>query len=167
MAFTFKIIENLGAPFVNLQRIRGLVQDLKAGTSYVKAGVVGNAAGQRSEGGLTNALLAAYQEFGTERIPARSFINQPFDKNKGKYKRALYELLPKVLEGKMAVKRALGLIGTVAAKDMRQAIRDGIPPPNAEATIERKGSSTPLIDTGQLLRSISHLVVLKESDSGE
>ena len=161
--FTFKVVENLGVPLDNYRRVKRLVKDLKDGKAYTKIGVVGDKAGQREEGGLTNAQLAMYQEFGTENIPARSFINKPFANNKGKYLRALAELLPKVLEGTMPVSKALNLVGLAGEKDMRDAIRDGIPPPLAPATIAAKGSSKPLIDTGQLLRSISHLVVLPGS----
>lgn len=164
--FTFKVVENLGIPLENFRRVKKLVSELKDGRAYVKVGVVGEAAAE-GRNGLTNAQLAAYQEFGTETIPARSFINAPFESNKGKYKRALYELLPKVLEGALSVTRALNLVGAAAAKDMRAAIRAGIPPPNASATIAAKGSSTPLIDTGQLLRSISHVAVVPGSQHGE
>jgi hypothetical protein len=42
----------------------------------------------------------------------------------------------------------------VAQNDVRKAIRDLDSPPNAESTIKAKGSSNPLIDTGQMINSI-------------
>ena len=48
--------------------------------------------------------------------------------------------------------------GQVAEIKMTQKIDSYIPPPLAEATINAKGSSQPLVDTGQLYGQISHEV---------
>jgi hypothetical protein len=47
------------------------------------------------------------------------------------------------------------LIGMRVVGDIQDRISDGIPPPNSPITIARKGSSKPLIDSGQLRQSIS------------
>lgn len=159
MGPTFKVVENKGADFAAWLRLRGMVEQMKRGNTYVKAGVVGPQA-EADHGGLTNALLAMYQEFGTDKIPARSFVREPFAEHKAQYLAGLRELLPQVVEGKMTARKALGLIGLKMSADMKAAIIKGIPPPNAESTIAAKGSSTPLIDTGKLLSSISHEVVV-------
>ena len=54
---------------------------------------------------------------------------------------------------------ALQRIGLWAQSEIQQRISDGIPPQNAPYTINKKGSSTPLVDTGQLRSSISFKVV--------
>jgi hypothetical protein len=41
---------------------------------------------------------------------------------------------------------------------IKQRIANGIAPPNSPYTIARKGSSKPLIDTGQLRNSITYQV---------
>ena len=50
---------------------------------------------------------------------------------------------------------ALGRIGLKIRDEIKERIRSGIEPGLAEATKDRKGSSTPLIDTGQLISSIT------------
>ena len=49
-------------------------------------------------------------------------------------------------------------IGMGLENKIREKILSDIPPPNAESTISRKGSSHTLIDNGILLNSISHTV---------
>jgi phage gpG-like protein len=66
----------------------------------------------------------------------------------------------------MAIERALALVGQMMESDMRSAIAAGIPPPNAARTIAAKGSSKPLVDSGQLRASISSAVVLHGDDGG-
>lgn len=49
-------------------------------------------------------------------------------------------------------------IGMELENKIREKILSNIPPPNAESTVARKGSSHTLIDEGILLNSISHTV---------
>lgn len=62
------------------------------------------------------------------------------------------------LHGDHSFYKELERVGLWAQGSIQQRISDGIPPPNAESTIRRKGSSTPLIDTGQLRTSIKYRV---------
>ena len=145
---------------------KALVQSLsvlKHGDSYARAGVIGKQAEAAHEGGLTNGELALIHEFGTAdgRIPSRSFMRAPFDANKSRYIEMLRKLLKAVYEGKATVPQVLGIVAMKMASDQQAAIRAGIPPPLKLKTIARKGSSKPLIDTGQLIRSITGGVVLK------
>lgn len=165
-AFTFKVIEKVAENASEWREMKKLVKELKEDKSYVKAGVVGEAAGAEHGEGVANVDVALWQEFGTDKIPSRSFIRAPFEANKQKYLGALRELLPKVIDGKMTITRALKLIGLAMATDMKKAILtgEGIPPPNAPSTIAAKGSSRPLVDTGQLVRSITSAVVVGGKD---
>lgn len=63
-----------------------------------------------------------------------------------------------VIEKKYNLRVALDRFGLWAVGEIQQRIADGIPPPNAQSTVDRKGSSTPLIETGQLRASIKHKV---------
>ena len=49
-------------------------------------------------------------------------------------------------------------IGMVLENEIRLKILSNVPPPLKESTVKRKGSSTTLIDSGQMLASISHQV---------
>ena len=64
-----------------------------------------------------------------------------------------------VLSGEMDARKALGLIGVKVVAWIKETIRAGLTPPNAPSTIERKGSSTPLVDDGQLINSIHFEIV--------
>ena len=57
-----------------------------------------------------------------------------------------------------SVHNVLDRAGLKFVGDVQQRMKAGIDPPNAESTVERKGSSTPLIDKGQLWTSIRHQV---------
>lgn len=106
------------------------------------------------------AEYAAYNEYGTEHIPARPFMAQTTDRN-GKeligYKTSLASM---VLGGQLTMRRALYLIGVRYAGRMRQTIRDSPSwaEPNHPLTIARKGSAHPLIDTGAMIHAITYKI---------
>jgi hypothetical protein len=55
--------------------------------------------------------------------------------------------------------RSMGLLGEAVLSDQRQTIDRSIGiAPNKPSTVERKGSSRPLIDTGALKRSTTYVV---------
>lgn len=128
---------------------------LRAGGAYAKAGILG-------DGAL--AMIAVVHEFGAEDrgIPERSFMRASFNQHRDEYIGALAKLCRGVYEGKGTVRQALTVVAMQMARDQKALIRagEGIPPPNAPATIARKGSSHTLIDTGAMVRAITHAVVL-------
>lgn len=142
--------------------IKRAVLQLKHGDSYARAGVIGESAKADHGGGLRNVDLAVIHEFGAPAagIPERSFIRAPFAANRQKYLGNLGRAIAGVYKGKLPMRTALLLVADQMASDQRKAIAAGIPPPNSPATIKRKGSSKPLIDTGQLRQSLASDVVL-------
>lgn len=129
--------------------------------SYVKVGILGKK-DARSDA-MTNAELASIHEYGTSTIPARPFIAPPFIENRESYMKLLRDGYSKALKGNSpdAFTKALRAIGMKMVADIRNRITSGagIPPPLAPSTIARKGSSRPLVDTGQMLRSVDFEVV--------
>ena len=121
----------------------------------VAVGVVG-ADADRDRGGVTNADLAVIHEYGTDRIPARSFLGGTMAATRKDLDRFIASRKRKVEDGELSVDQALEQIGMRHAADIQEFIADGIDPPNAPRTIELKGSSKPLIDSGQLRQSITH-----------
>ena len=108
--------------------------------------------GKASDSVPSNAEVAAWNHFGTDKIPARPFLDVAIVKNK----RAVSAAAEEVLAGGGSVSLAVDAMGAMAAGKVQQYIGDTfIPPPNSPKTIERKGSSHPLIDTGQLRQSIT------------
>ena len=64
----------------------------------------------------------------------------------------------RVFQKRATLPQLLNTLGAKAAADVKNTIRQGIPPPNSPETIRRKGSSRPLIDTGQLINAITWIV---------
>lgn len=107
------------------------------------------------DGGVTVADVATWAEFGTETEPERSFIRAWFDEHEHQVRDDIAKLMR---GGKRTADQVLEIVGLRAVGQIQARIAAGVPPPNAPSTIARKGSSTPLIDTGQLRSSISHRV---------
>lgn len=134
------------------------------GGAVVNVGFVGDKAHLAHAGtGLTNNEIGMVHEFGSPAagIPERSFLRSTFDEQRPAYKELARKLCKAVIERKMTVVDALKILGLKAESDVRAKIRSHIPPPNSPATIAAKGSSTPLIDTGQMIGAISSQVVIK------
>lgn len=129
------------------------------GRSVVKVGIQETAGSHKeSEGGLSVADVGSFHEFGTDTIPQRSFIRAPIQDNKTDLQTLQRKLLREVMLGGKSTGEALALIGEKAQSDMIAAINAGIEPGLEQATIDAKGSSTPLIDSGQLKQSIRYKV---------
>lgn len=100
-----------------------------------------------------NLMLAMAHEFGLG-VPERSWLRDTIDANQAVYVAFINKLAGQVLLGRITQKQAVMLLGAKVQADMKNRIAAGISPPNTDATIARKGSSTPLIDTGQLINAI-------------
>jgi hypothetical protein len=107
---------------------------------------------------LTVLEVAVFNEFGTDRIPERSFIRAWFDENESRLRTALSRMMVSVIAGKRTKEQALELLAQTCVGQIQKRIANGISPPNADSTIDRKGSDKPLVDTGQLRSSISYRV---------
>jgi hypothetical protein len=117
------------------------------------------------EDGLTIATIAAVNNFGSAdgKIPPRPFLAPAIEKGAPVYQRLAEVMIPKVLAGEMDMTMLLEQMGQLAEGHVKQEITDLDTPPNAQSTIDRKGSSSPLIDTGALRQSIRYVI----DDSGE
>jgi hypothetical protein len=99
---------------------------------------------------------AEYNEFGTSKIPERSFIRAGFDKNKSKLESQGNKLMKSVVSMDITATQAAETLGEVAKgmiQDYAIKLKD---PPNADSTIWFKGSENPLVDTGQMISSINY-----------
>ncbi len=147
--------------------------------AYTSVGVHEDAGS--ADNGMTLAKIAAIQEFGvhitvTDKmrgylasqglflkkdtmeivIPARSFLRGFVDEYKGVIEGLIEKLLDKLITGNTTVEGALKILGEFATGGVKARIVKGIDPELHPFTIEHKGSSKPLVDTGRLLGSISH-----------
>lgn len=104
--------------------------------------------------GLTLVEVAEIHEFGLGNAPARSFVGAFADEIEDQAAADLRKLATAVVEGKVAAARGMDQLAARYGGLCQARISAGIPPELAEVTVQRKGSSVPLIDTGQLRASI-------------
>ena len=114
--------------------------------------------GRHKKAGLSMPQIAAQNEFGTDKIPARPFLYNTVDENREKINNQIGKEYTKVVEGQKSVKAALSLIGLFVQKMVTDKIDAIHFPPNSPATIKRKGSSKPLIDFGQMRQAVTFKV---------
>lgn len=130
----------------------------------VKIGILGSTNTREDGDPLGNAGVGLIQEFGsvTNKIPARSFLRMPLETKSKELAASLRvkSTKEKLLSGNL--KGALQDVGFAAERIIDDAFKSrgfGNWAPNKPSTIKKKKSSTPLIDTRQLQRSITSKVV--------
>lgn len=140
----------------SLQHAKQLIERLKAHKD--KAVYVGFPAefDQKVAGSenFNMASLAAVLEFGNEHIPSRPFLRQTLAENQEKYTALFVQLF----ERGLALDQIYEQIALVAQGDVQLNIAKGNWIANAPATIKRKKSSKPLIDTGKMRQSVKGIV---------
>ncbi len=117
-------------------------------------------AGSHVGGDMTVASIGFVHEFGSTNgtIPERSFIRSTINDKKNKIVSLQKQLFKKLIHGTMELDQALGLVGELLADEISRKIVAISSPPNTPETIDKKGSSNPLVDTGQLKNSITYEV---------
>lgn len=100
--------------------------------------------------------IALVHEFGTQDgvIPERSWMRTSFAESMQKNLKMTRRLANQINTGSMTISRALNIMGLLITAQQRAKIRTNIPPPLKK----RKGIA--LIDTAQMINSITHKVKL-------
>lgn len=131
------------------------------GDKSIRVGVLERDGGESHGNGATVLDVATWNEFGVKnekgewKIPPRSFIRAFGDEERDEAVKILKKLYALVVMGRLSEDKAIDMFGNWAVGRIQARIASGIPPANADSTVARKGSSTPLIATGQLRSSIS------------
>lgn len=111
---------------------------------------------------IETSELAKTLHYGGQNVPARPFLEDAIRENKDIIEKALKKELEKVQKGQLP---NWDKIGTMAVGTVQELVRGDFYKssiPNAQSTIERKGSDTPLIDGADLVNSMSYIVENKE-----
>lgn len=131
----------------------------------LKVGVLAEDAAEQHEdadgepSGLTVGEIAEIHEFGLGSVPRRSFLAGWADENADQIKTVITRGGQALARGKLgSIDQLLEQIGVWAVGSIQARIATNIPPPLSPITIQRKGSSVALIDSGQLRSSISYKV---------
>lgn len=117
--------------------------------------------------GTPVATVAAAHEFGSPAtgLPARPFMRSTVQNKSKDWTEAIGKTLTDNLLNKNGGKVALETLSDLIVADLRASIDEMVEPSLKEATMARKGSSQPLVDTG-LLRDSLDAVVGNKDDSG-
>jgi len=142
----------------NIPRVIQSLKDLK---KYdIEVGIFGSS-------GTEYVMIAGVQEFGItirkERgsivIPERSFLRSTFDDKNNEWFKFMRKQMEHVINGRINAQMLCERLGAKMVGDIQEKLTDINSPPNAPATIAKKGSSNPLIDTGGLRQRITCKVV--------
>lgn len=112
-----------------------------------------------------NIQKAVWNEFGTRGgasgggwggpVPERPFMRNAMRENTSKYRNGMRSSAAKILTGKTSITVVLSKLGIMAQGDVQQSITSLSSPPNSPTTIALKGSSNPLIDTGEMRGAVT------------
>ena len=121
----------------------------------------------KEEDGTDICDVAAYNELGTDHIPARPFIRQSVDDNKNEISSFLKDQVKDFAKGKSAA-QILKEIGLFQKDLMQTKIEEGSFVPNAESTIRQKAKKgpppyLPLKDTGTMEQHVNFFIRKKAS----
>lgn len=134
----------------------------KARATKMKFGILGSGLGGKRHKGvkLTIVEIGSVHEFGAPsvNIPERSFIRKTFDDKQGEVADVAEEFFGQYIMGDISYDAATKGVGEFVKGLIQTTMRDLSSPALKAITIQLKGSSQPLIDTGQLLDSIEYEV---------
>ena len=147
-----------------LQEVQdALSQELKKleGSHYALVGIH-ESAGVTDDEQMTMATLGAVQHFGNGQIPARRWLDTGAESGSKDIITTARDGLANGLDSKSIVAQ----MGAETEGAIKQYITDLKEPPNAPSTIRKKGSSNPLVDTGNMRASVTSVVVAKKPKEG-
>lgn len=144
---------------LNLSGLDNLKKNLSKNW-FAKVGYLGEKAGRDGDSSINNPTLAVIMEFGsiTNNIPPRSTLRMPIQTHSREIIQFLNSNVIKRLFEKGDIKGVFTALGVFVENIVQQAYETrgfGQWAANKAATIRRKGSSAPLIDTGQLRRAVT------------
>lgn len=142
------------------------ISSLIGGPNQVKVGF------PAGEADADNIQKAIWNEFGTRGgasgggwggpVHERPFMRNAMRNNKNSYKAAMKAAAATIIEqaaqGESAAdekRKALKKLGVLAQGDIQAEITSLRTPPNAASTIRQKGSSNPLIDSGEMRAAVT------------
>jgi hypothetical protein len=99
-------------------------------------------------------MVAAAHELGLG-VPERSWLRGWADENEDENAALMKRIARGIAKGDIPLEQLAEQTALSMTSGIQERISRGIPPPLSQTTIDRKGSSVPLIDTGQLRTSIT------------
>jgi len=131
------------------------------------------------------ALIAAYNNWGTMirvtkkmagwfawkgfhvkvgtviKVPQREFMASSFDESLARLIQNRNKLYGMVIDNTLSVHKSLAILGEFMVASTKKKIRALRTPPNHPITVAMKGSDNPLINSGQMINSVTHIEVIR------
>lgn len=138
-------------------KLMAYLATLSASVPKAAAVDVGFMEGSTDAEGVSNALKAAFNEYG---VPSKGQPPRPF------FRRTIadradawgHNLGVALVRTDFDARAALSLVGEGMVGDVQKGINDLVDPPLAASTIAAKGFDKPLIDKGDMLRAVTKRV---------
>ncbi len=144
---------------------------------FVKVGILGSSgmhqAEKEGDAPVTVVDVAVFNEYGTTTklgnvgTPERPFIRTTHDEKEQTINNYIDQGVDQIFAGNMKVVELLSKTGVMVQAFIKSKINAITDPRNAPSTIAEKGSSKPLIDTGQMRNSVNFEVVMSGVDSDD
>jgi hypothetical protein len=149
MKVNFRVTKDTGNK--NLEKLR---KQLKNSGKVVQVGFPDS---EIHEGGQSVAFIASVHEYGAPSagVPERPFLKPSIIQGKKDQLRLNKINLVKILHNQIDFDTALGQLGEMAKGQVQLYIVNGHFVPLKPRTVARKGSSKPLIYTGQMRQSVA------------
>lgn len=96
-------------------------------------------------------------------IPERSFVRSTFDEKNAEWVKFMEGLVNQVVAFKIDPQTMFERVGARVAADIQEKITTLRSPANSKITVENKGSSNPLLDTGGLRARVTWKVVKRNA----
>ena len=131
-----------------------IYKNVTASPDYIRVGLPDM---PHEDTNLTIAQIGMIHEYGAPaaNIPERPFLHPAIAEGADQIRKLDEELLFAVQNGKYPKDMAMRRLGVLAVRLVQEKIRHGQFVPLKAATIARKGSSQPLIDSGQMVQSVT------------
>ena len=154
---TEETVNDIEAMLANIEKAKRL--SVKVGVfNDVKYPDTRRSNGHLRKGGQSVLDVGLMHEFGTDKIPRRSFLRMPFEVKSKEIESAIQKTFNSVAEKGLDAEIALGRIGAVASSIVEEAFQTGgfgNWKSLKESTVKEKGNSDILDDVGILKRSIN------------
>lgn len=140
-----------------------LAEVKKLGTLQVRVGYQRGTALTEDDSGrpVDYCDIAMWNELGTSRgIPSRPFLRNSVDMFEDAIDNEARNAVQEMIGG-MTAEQVLNELGVRQKARVQVSITDGDYTPNARATVRKKGSDKPLIDTGIMRASVQYVVCKK------
>jgi hypothetical protein len=141
---------------LNPRLVEELRNRLGQTNQVVKVGLPTNVT--EEETGVSLALVGAVHEFGSPKmhIPERPWLRPAVRLARNELNRLNRINFVKMIKGQITSTQALEQLGAMAVGKVQDYIVNGEFAPLSEATVAAKGSSKPLIDTGQMRQNVMY-----------